>query len=495
MTEEKVPKQEQSIELLSFDPIVCLRDVLRRWYVIAALALIAALGAYAGSEATYTPRYTTTTTFVVTMQDSSSSVYQNLSATSNLAAVFSEILNSSVLRKTVVETLGIPAFHGSIEASAVAETNLLTMRVTDRDPRTAFLVTNAIIDCHSVVTQQVIGDMVLEVLQSPTVPSAPSNPLNAADTAKKAALLTAAGMCVLLFMISLLRDAVRSVGEAERKLDCRVLVEIRHERKYRTLRAALRRKKSSILITEPLTSFSYTETIRTLRRKLEQHMPESGSIVMITSALENEGKSTIAVNLALSMAQKHRRVLLIDCDLRMPACGKILDIDAIQHETLDVLRGLTAPDEAVIQIPEASSLSLLLQSQSVRNSGKFIGSKAMAALLADVRTRYDYVILDTPPMSAVSDAEALADLADASVLVVRQNQAGTELLRTCVGILQSADGKLLGCVLNDSRTSILSEQSGYGYGYGYGYGRYGHYGKYGRYGKYGAYDAARKSGR
>lgn len=120
MTEEKVPKQEQSIELLSFDPIVCLRDVLRRWYVIAALALIAALGAYAGSEATYTPRYTTTTTFVVTMQDSSSSVYQNLSATSNLAAVFSEILNSSVLRKTVVETLGIPAFHGSIEASAVA---------------------------------------------------------------------------------------------------------------------------------------------------------------------------------------------------------------------------------------------------------------------------------------------------------------------------------------------------------------------------------------
>lgn len=177
MTEEKVPKQEQSIELLSFDPIVCLRDVLRRWYVIAALALIAALGAYAGSEATYTPRYTTTTTFVVTMQDSSSSVYQNLSATSNLAAVFSEILNSSVLRKTVVETLGIPAFHGSIEASAVAETNLLTMCVTDRDPRTAFLVTNAIIDCHSVVTQQVIGDTVLEVLQSPTVPSAPSNPL------------------------------------------------------------------------------------------------------------------------------------------------------------------------------------------------------------------------------------------------------------------------------------------------------------------------------
>lgn len=490
MTEEKVPKQEQSIELLSFDPIVCLRDVLRRWYVIAALALIAALGAYAGSEATYTPRYTTTTTFVVTMQDSSSSVYQNLSATSNLAAVFSEILNSSVLRKTVVETLGIPAFHGSIEASAVAETNLLTMRVTDRDPRTAFLVTNAIIDCHSVVTQQVIGDTVLEVLQSPTVPSAPSNPLNAADTAKKAALLTAAGMCVLLFMISLLRDAVRSVGEAERKLDCRVLAEIRHERKYRTLRAALRRKKSSILITEPLTSFSYTETIRTLRRKLEQHMPERGNTILITSALENEGKSTIAVNLALSLAQKHKRVLLVDCDLRKPACRKILEIPAVQHETLEVLRGTAAPGDAIVRASDTSTLSLLLQTQSVRNSSKFVSSSAMAAFLDAVRSRYDYVILDTPPMSAGSDAEALAELADAAVLVVRQNQAGTALLRACVSTLRGTNAKLLGCVLNDCHASILSEQSSYGYGYGYG-----HYGHYGKYGKYCAYNAARKDGR
>ena len=253
------------------------------------------------------------------MQDSSSSVYQNLSATSNLAAVFSEILNSSVLRKTVVETLGIPAFHGSIEASAVAETNLLTMRVTDRDPRTAFLVTNAIIDCHSVVTQQVIGDTVLEVLQSPTVPSAPSNPLNAADTVKKAALLTAAGMCVLLFMISLLRDAVRSVGEAERKLDCRVLAEIRHERKYRTLRAALRRrKKSSILITEPLPLVllhrDHPDTpagFRAAHAGARQHH-------LITSALENEENPSPSI--WRCRWHKHKRVLRSTaiCASRLP---------------------------------------------------------------------------------------------------------------------------------------------------------------------------------
>ena len=148
MAEEKMTAQDEQIELLSFDPIVAVLDVLRRWYLIAAVALIAAMGVYTVTELTYEPQYTTETTFVVSMQESSASVFQNLSATSNLATMFSEVLNSSLLRKTVNESLAPEQFNGRIEAAAIAETNLLTMRVTASDPRIAFLATQAIIDHH-----------------------------------------------------------------------------------------------------------------------------------------------------------------------------------------------------------------------------------------------------------------------------------------------------------------------------------------------------------
>ena len=94
MAEERTAAQSGQTGLLPFDPIVAVLDVLRRWYLVAAAALIAALGVFAGAELTYRPAYTTTTTFVVSLRESSSSVYQNLSAASSLAVAFSEVLNS-----------------------------------------------------------------------------------------------------------------------------------------------------------------------------------------------------------------------------------------------------------------------------------------------------------------------------------------------------------------------------------------------------------------
>lgn len=493
MAENRMTQQKQPSSLLCFDPVIILRDILHRWYLIVAVALLAGMGAYTLSELRYVPQYTTTTTFVVTMQESSSSVYQNLSATSTLATTFSEIINSSILRKTVMEELGTDSFGGTIEASAVEDTNLLVMNVTDSNPRTAFLATKAIIEHHSEVSRQIMGNTVLEVLQNPMVPTAPANPLNAGENGKKAAGVAAAAMCALLGMLSFMQDTVRSSEEAVNKLDCRVLSEIDHERKYRTLWAALRQRKSSILITNPLTSFSFTEKIRTLRRKLEQHMPEDGKVVLVTSVLENEGKSTVAVNLALSLAQKHKRVLLMDCDMRKPACYKILGTSGT-FGTIDVLKGTAALNEAVTEYPENRSLHLLLESRSVRNSTRLVSSEAMAALIQAARGVYDYIILDTPPMSAGSDAEVLSDLADGALLVVRQNQASAGALRGALEVLQGTRAKVLGCVLNDCRSSPITDQSSYGYGYGT-YGHYGHYGKYGKYGKYGAYGAGQKESR
>ena len=483
MAQEKRDNQTEQIELFSFDPTVVVLDVLKRWYLILAAVIIVGMAVYVGSELMYRPNYTTTTTFVVTTRDSSATVYQNLSATTNLAAVFSEVLNSSILRKTVLADLQMTAFDGSIVARAVPDTNLLTLNVTGHDPRTTFLVTKSIIENHSTVSYQVMGDIILEVLQDPVVPVVPSNPLSPAGNMKKAMVLCAAAMCVLIGAWSCMRDTVRSRHEAENKLDCRILVELHHERKVKNLKMLLKRKKTSILITEPGTSFSFTECIRKLRRRVEQHMPEGGKTIVITSLLENEGKSTVAVNLALSLSQKQKRVLLIDADLRKPACYKIMEFPWNGKGTAAVAQGKAKLQDCIAVYGKAKNLSLLLESKSIQSSTDVVSSGAMVKLIMDAQEAFDYVIIDTPPMAVAPDAESLLELADASILVVRQNAASAKMLNGAIDTLYMVTAKFLGCVLNNMTASILTEPSGYGYGYSYSYGGYG---KYGRYGKYSA---------
>jgi len=470
--------------LLPFDPIVLVRDVARRWLLILLVALTVGFGAYIMEDRAYTPVYQTRTTFVVTARGSSTTVYANLTSTSKLATLFTELLNSSIMRKTIVEELGVSSFDGTISTAVIPSTNLITMTVTSGDPRMAFLATRAIIENHETLTYQVDDSIVLEVLQQPSVPTAPRNFSNAQNQLKRMTVLAALAMTVLLAVASFLRNAVRSGHEARRKLDCDYLGEIPHERKYKTTLARLRRKKASILINNPLTGFPFVESIRKLSRRVEQHMG-SGKVLLVTSLLENEGKSTVAVNLALDMAQKGKQVLLIDCDLHKPACHAVLEQWEFKEGIKEVLLGHAGLPGAAIRYRK-SGLYLLLANKGDRTTSDLITSRRMGTLLDWARENFDCVVLDLPPMNAVSDAEGMADLADAALLVVRQNVAVAPSLNKAIGALEGRRAKLLGCVLNNVYATRLSAGTGYGYGYGYGgyrkYGRYGHYGQYGKYG-------------
>lgn len=482
--QEKSEVQAEKLSLLSIEPITVIRDILKRWYWIVAVALLAGMAAYVVSGVFYTPVYKTTTTYVVSAKGSNTTVYQNLSATTNLATVFSEVLNSSILREAILEKLDMTSFDGTIKASAIEATNLLTLEVTSSNPRTAFLVTRAIIENHQVVSYQVLGDTILEVLQEPKVPVSPINFAGEVSNMEKAAVLAAAAVCVILATLSVAKDTVRTKEEAEKKLDCRVLGVVGHERKYKTLRAKLKRKKTSILITDPTVSFLFAETLHKLRRQVEQHMPAGGKVLMVTSVKENEGKSTLAVNLALAMARKDKKVLLIDADLRKPSCYKILEYFWRGPGTVEVATERVALQDALLEMKN-TGLHMLLARKGVRTSTDISGSEGMARLIAQAREQFDFVVVDTLPMSAAPDAECIMELVDATLLTVQQNVVTADILNDVITVLQGAEAKCLGCVLNNMY-GVQFHGGGYGYGYGYGYGRYGKYGAYGAYRKYAA---------
>ena len=469
---------------LPYDPIVLLLDAARKWLLVVVIAVICGIAAFIYTDSGYVPVYRTESTLVLTTRDSSSSVYDKLNSTTELALVFSEILNSSVMRNNILNELGMDSFNGTIEASAIESTNLLTVRVTAGDPRTAFRVMEVLLEHHDMVTYEVMGNIVLEVLQKPVVPTYPANAANAESTMKKAMVLSAVAAYGVLVMVSYFSSVVRSKDEAEEKLDCWCLGEIRHERKKRTWKQILLRKKRSILITHPETDFGYVTTMSKLRRRVEQHM-SGGKVLMVTSVMENEGKSTVSANLALAMSKKYRKVLLIDCDLHKPACRKIMDQEKPACFLNDVLMGRAALDQAVCTDKLSRMDMLFARHCDAQEAAELINSKALPELLRQAREQYDFVVIDLPPMAAVPDPETVMEYADGSLLVVRQNGARVTDLNRAIADLQRGKAKLLGCVLNNVYVTGLFS----GEGYGTGYGRYGQYGKYGKYGKYGVYAA------
>ncbi len=463
--------------VLSFDPIVIVNDVLKRWLLILLVVLIVGVGTYITVDTSYSPVYQTNTTFVVTNRSNTSTVYSNLSSTTSLASVFTELLNSSILHKTVARETGITNFDGVVTATVIPETNLISMKVTASDPRTAFLVSKAIIEHHEELTYQVVGGIALEVLQKPVVPVSPVNASAAVPQMKKMMLLAAVGMCAVVAWFSLTRDKVRSAREAHKKLDCSFLGEIPHENKYKTLRSRIKKRKTSILITKPTTGFRFTESVRKLRQRVEQRMGD-GKVLMVTSLLENEGKSTIAVNLALAFAKKHGNILIIDCDMHKPACYKLLEENNLTHGLRAVLTGEAKLADTVMKF-KGTNLYMLLEKDESHNSGDLLSSERMKALIQWAKNEFDYVVLDLPPMGVVSDVETVMDVADAALLVVHQNMSNAKGINKAIATLDSGKAKLLGCVLNNVYSTKLYSGQGSRYG-GYGKYRYGYYGNYGK---------------
>lgn len=474
--------------MLPYAPIVPVLDVLRRWLLVLVVAVTVGAAVYIAADVLYRPEYESNATLVVTTRDSTATVYTNLRSTTEIATVFSELLNSSVLQKVVLEELGLPNADYTVTAEAIADTNLLTLKVAAPDPRTSFLVIRSLIDNHQLVTYDVIGDVIIETLQLPQVSTGPANPESSFKLMIVAILGAGLMTCAAIVVYSHNRDTVRSRKEAEQKLHCWCLGEVHHENRHKTLGDWFTKRRKGLVITNPDSSFHFVETVRKLRRRTEQYM-EEGQVLMVTSVAENEGKTTIAVNLALSLAQKHGKVLLMDLDLRKPACHKILNMKPGRHTGVDVLSGREQLVTAVQREP-LSGLELVLERGALRLSADqitpLLTGEYFGKLLAQCRKEYDYVVLDLPPMSVAPDTEYIMEQADASLLVVRQNQVFAKSLNKAIETLKKGKAKLLGCVLNNVYTSGLPAESAYGYGYGYGYGKYGAYGKYGKSGVFSA---------
>ncbi len=466
---EQSSKQGQVLEQIDIMSIV--KDILREWIMILMFAVSLTLLADVYLHLTYRPQYTAKSTFVVTVKGTTGDVYSNLSRASSAASLFGEILNSSVLKKSVAEELGIPAFTSTTKAQVIEETNLMELSVTDSSPLMAYRSISSIMRNYSEVSDYLMDNIVLDVIQYPALPKEAANPLN--ETRDLVIVFIVALILAMVYVgvFSNMRDTIKNEKDINKKVAARHLGTIYLEKKRST-----KKSKNQLLLINPLLSFRFAESTRMAATRVRSRMDRHGAkVLVVTSVGEHEGKSTVAANLAIAMAEEGKKVALIDCDLRKPTQWRYFNLEVAEEEDLALVLQRKVGTGRLIRKYKNMALYLVLSKTAIFNADEFLGNGIFEWIINFLRKQLDYIIIDTSPMGLVSDTEEIANHADASVLVIREDVILAKDINDTIDVLNRTNAHVLGCILNYASGSSVSTVGGYAGNAYYGYG--GHYGK------------------
>jgi len=217
------------------------------------------------------------------------------------------------------------------------------------------------------------------------------------------------------------------------------------------------------------------EAYRSLRTSILLSANPVPKMLLITSALPSEGKTTVTVNLGATLASLGSKVLIVDCDMRRPRCHRSTGVEN-KPGFVRCLTGHVELADAILPVPGVPNLSVIPCGPIPPNPAEVLSAPLTVDLLRRLRSQFEYVLLDSPPLLTVSDSRILATLTDAVVLVTRAYSTPFDLVRRARGLLYNAGARILGVALNSvdaHKQGAYGDGDGYGYyrhGYGYGYG-------------------------
>ena len=444
-----------------------LKDLFRNIWVIILAALAGWFGVTGVCDLTYVPQYTAAATMAVSAKGENGNAYSSLTVASQMAEVFNEVFQSDILREKIAETMGVDAVDGEITSTVIQETNLLNLSVVSTDPRQAYMILDAALDNYESVSEYLFSNAVLRIVEEPTVPYSPSNVQNTDRYRKLGAAAGAALVICAIGMMSVLRYTVKTRNGAKRNLEGRIRGTIPFEYKAHTVKGMLKKEKHSLLISSALVSTPFSESIRKTSTRVEQHLKRKGQqVLLISSVAENEGKSSVAANLALALAEKGRKVVLLDMDLRKPALYKVFDRPKIREKMLsDYLQGNVGLED-ILNYDRQTRLYRIFQDKAVSGAARLIESERFAQLIEECREKADYVIVDSSPMGVTSDVEILMKYVDSVLLVVRQDWSDIRAINDKVDVIGQCRKDFAGFVLNAFHQEMNLEDGTAAY-YGY----------------------------
>jgi receptor protein-tyrosine kinase len=419
-----------------------------------------------------TPVYTSYIQFFVSTRDGSttSDAFQGSQFSQERVTSYAQLLTGDELAGRVVERLDLDRapyeVSGEVSASAVADTVLIDVTVTDPSPEMAQRIADAIgqefpsyVDELETPDDGGVSPVTVTVTAQPQVPGSPTSP----QTARNVVLGGLVGLLVgaaLAVLRARLDRSVRDPDEAARLAGAPVIGTV--------LRDEVLDQQHTI---DRLANSRTVEDYRQLRNNLQfLKVDEPPKVIMVTSAVPSEGKTTVVVNLGLALADTGRRVTIVEADLRKPKVTRYLGLVGGVGLT-NVLAGSAEVDD-VVQKHGAGDLHVIGAGPTPPNPGELLSSSHMFSLLDKLRAENDFVLVDAPPLLPVADSTGLAVYMDGVLLSVRYGSTRKEQLQQAAATLERVGAAVLGTILNIVPPKAeLATAYGYGYRYGYEAGR------------------------
>lgn len=434
------------------------------WLIIVITTAIGVLGAIALSIAT-TPMYEASTRLFVSTTSGSSLAdrYQGNRLSQERVISYAQLLMGETLAQRTVDKLGLDmsaaSLRANVNAEAIPDTVLITVQVRDPSPVRARDIANTLSDefvslVRELETPDSGGnpDARVVVEQRASIPDDPVVP----STARNIGIGLAFGLMAGIG-IAAVRDLLDNTVKSRESLE-----EITGVGLVGAIPTDKERRKQTAISYETDNSPT-AEAFRKLRTNLRYLAVDSPPrVIVFTSSNPSEGKSTTAINTALALAEAGHNVVLIDGDMRRPTLAKYLDlVGSVGFST--VLSGGATIDEA-IQQTRFSGLSVLTSGAIPPNPSELLGSQSAKRLLSELREKFDYVIVDSTPLLAVTDAAVLAAGADAVLVIAHFGHVKRDQLATAVGSLVRVGAPLLGAVFT---MMPARGRSSYSYNYRY----------------------------
>ncbi len=423
-----------------------LRAVRNHWRIVA-ISLVISVAAAVGWTAYATPIYASTVTFFVAASTDTGTALQADEFAQRRINSYVGVLTSERLARLLVENHGIDldptTLARHISAVAADNTVLLTATVVDSDAERSLEIANAIATEFGPLVTELdntgapsSASVSLNVISGPSLDPSPVSPRRTLNLALGVLVGLGAGIALAISRESADRT-IRSTDALKDAAQLPVLASITAERQPR------RGTTTTVIGSRSTRSEAYRQMRTNL---LFSAVGKQMKVVVMTSAVPGEGKSTTAINLALVLAETGKPVLLIDADLRRPMTASYLGVEGAVGLT-DVLVGQAEIDD-VLQPWGEGGLHVLPAGTLPPNPSELLGSDRMKELMSTLRERFDMIIIDTPPVLPVTDAAVVAAHAHGLVLVVRHGTTTRDQVRTAVEALAAVEAPLTGVALN-----------------------------------------------
>ena len=430
---------------------IVVRDLIKNLPFIIMAALTVMFASLAYGIINSKPSYTSTAMIAVTAKSSgnNSKAYTSIDTAIDMAAVYKEVLNGKAVRQRVEADTGLNFNKITLNVTEVESTNLLNLSVTSSSPEYAYKAVDTIlVNCHS-VTDEMFGNAVIEIVKKPSIPTTPNVNKNIGKYTVLGMFLFAAATAAVSVYESVKRDTVKTKSDAVNNIEGKCIGTVTHEKGASPFKG----KPVSLLITSPLISSKYVESCHRAADYIDYKMRKNGDKVLaIGSVYENEGKTSISSNIALTLAEKGKKVMLLDADFRKPAVYKKFDIPASSATLPHYLNGELSLEDA-IKYDAKRKIYFCINSRPYSDARDTIGSERFIQLINYAKENMDFVIIDMAPGFIKAETQMLLDAADASALVIRQDVANYISINDEIERRNSSDSNYLGYILNDFDTA------------------------------------------